>query len=37
MMVFFDEVHAVLKSDLEKLVERRFGQMGTGNTKHALM
>ena len=36
-MLLFDEVHAVLKLDLEKLVERRFGQMGTGNAKRAIL
>ena len=36
-MILFDEVYAILRVDLAKLVEAHFAHMGNGNAKQAIL
>lgn len=36
-MALFDEVYAILRIDLAKLVEDHFAHMGNGNAKQAIL
>jgi hypothetical protein len=36
-MELFDNIHAILKADLAKLVEEHFAEMGKGNAKQSVL
>jgi hypothetical protein len=36
-MDLFDSVHAILKADLAKLVDKHFAEMGKGNAKQSVL
>ena len=36
-MALFEEVYAILRADIAKLVEDHFARMGNGNAKQAIL